>query len=153
MMLGIAVMLVGIGAGGFKLADLNRQETQWLVNRLYQTTSAPIEAAPLLTETEARLATDLTSLWRAAGFPFRGLLQALESLPQPGVRLRSIALDTQTGNVSATFSLDSAERGLQILDQLNAGQPAPLWKLRDVRESSGRFDYVIQGEIPRSGPE
>ncbi|MFT3819964.1 MAG: hypothetical protein QM750_20515 [Rubrivivax sp.] len=145
--LAIAVLL-GVGAGGFWMAAMNRQEAQRWVDRLYESETLASRAGPARTADEAGIAADVLASARTAGFPVQGLLQSLESVRLAGTRLRSVAMDAQARTAVATFVLGAAGQALQVLDQLNAGQPSPPWKLRELRAGQGAFDGVFEYKSP-----
>lgn len=104
--------------------------------------SAQVEAArKAQREAEERARTpppyakDAAVIARMAAFPLDRVLRVLESVRIEGIRLTSVDISTEEGSVRAELRYASLDVLLRYVDELNAGEPAPRWRLQQAQAS------------------
>ena len=65
------------------------------------------------------------------------VFQALETLKEPGIRLRQLQIDSTTGRVRVEYEFESLEKISMISGHLNSGYTSPPWQFEGSSENPG----------------
>lgn len=88
-------------------------------------------------------AKDAAAIAKMAAFPLDRVLRVLETVRVEGVRLTSLDISTSEGTVRAELAYSNLDVLLRYVDDLNAGEAVPRWRLLQAQTA-------VQG--PTSGP-
>ena len=75
------------------------------------------------------------------------VFQALETLKEPGIRLRQLQIDGATGRVRVEYEFESLDKIAVISGHLNSGYTSPPWRFEGSSANSGSS----RGSLPVIG--
>lgn len=90
--------------------------------------SAPVEPAASAARPPIDL-DDARVVAAMAAFDVAGALKALESLREPGLRVASAVIDARERRIRVDIEVSDVAQVGAALSALNAGEPAPAWRL------------------------
>lgn len=81
-------------------------------------------------------AKDAETIARMASFPLDQVLKSIESVRIEGVRVSALDVSTVEGAVKLDLEFNSNEALMRYLEELNAGEPQPRWRLLQAQTGS-----------------
>ena len=125
---------LGVAAAGHQLlrvielrAQLRAASEQSYALAAQQASAAP--STPATPSTPAPYLDDARSIAAMAAFDVAGVLKALESLREPGLRVVSAVIDAKERRVRIDVEVSDLAPIARALETLNQGEPQPLWRL------------------------
>lgn len=81
-------------------------------------------------------AKDAELIARMASFPLDQVLKSIESVRIEGIRVSALDVSTVDGAVKLDLEFNSNEVLMRYLEELNAGEPQPRWRLLQAQAGS-----------------
>lgn len=129
--------LAGLGIAGLVFVYLPPYWTQYQSKHAIDQSSALLRqqatplAAPATTQTDPRLANSQQAAL-VLKRNLNGVFALTESLQEPTLRLYRLSIDNVAGAVQLEYEFDTMLRVSSVTLALNAGYPAPPWRLDSV---------------------